>query len=163
MVPSIKYVTLFFLILTSLPLSHFITHPGISPKYVTHLRPPIFLVGLVQKTRTKAPCTNSLSNVRGSFCSGGFCLGVFCLESFVRGGFCPFPLLSEYIRYNSKLNIIFNFRFHMYEFFFKSVTSHALGPPPPVTNCHTFSDPPSSVTYFMEGPFGVVHVIVILT
>ena len=25
--------------------------------------------------------------------------------------------------------------------FFKSVTSHALGPPLPVTNCHTFSDP----------------------
>src|SRR6218665_808145 len=25
--------------------------------------------------------------------------------------------------------------------------------PPPVTNCHTFSDPsPSSVTYFMDGP-----------
>src|SRR6218665_3847993 len=29
-----------------------------------------------------------------------------------------------------------------------------LTPIPPVTNCHTFSDPlPSSVTYFMDGPF----------
>src|SRR6218665_1965897 len=28
-------------------------------------------------------------------------------------GFCPFPLLSEYIRYNRKLNINFNFRFLM--------------------------------------------------
>ena len=28
-----------------------------------------------------------------------------------------------------------------------------LTPIPPVTNCHTFSDPlPSSVTYFMDGP-----------
>ena len=29
--------------------------------------------------------------------------------------------------------------------------------PPPVTNCHTFSDPllPSSVTYFMDGPIGL--------
>ena len=28
-----------------------------------------------------------------------------------------------------------------------------LNPLPPVTNCHTFSDPvPSSVTYFMDGP-----------
>ena len=38
-----------------------------------------------------------------------------------------------------------------------SVTSHALDPPPPVTNCHTFSDPlaPSSVTYFMDGPLGL--------
>ena len=54
---------------------------------------------------------------------------------------CPSPLLSEYMRYNRKLNITFNFRFHMYEFFLKSVISHALGPPPPVTNCHTFSNP----------------------
>src|SRR6218665_3464887 len=73
------------------------------------------------------------------FCSG-VCLGVFCLKGFVRGGFCPSPLLSEYIRYNRKLNITFNFRFHMYEFFLKcDVTcswppplSHLLGPPPPL-------------------------------
>ena len=37
---------------------------------------------------------------------------------------------------------------------FISATSHALDPPSPVTNCHTFSDPsPSSVTYFLDGPF----------
>src|SRR6218665_2688881 len=91
--------------------------------------------------------------VRGGFCSG-VCLGVVCLEGFVRGGFCPSLHLSEYIHYNRKLNITFNFRFHMYEIFFKSVTLHALGPLSPVTNCHTFSDPlaPSSVTYFMDGP-----------
>src|SRR6218665_2145138 len=84
------------------------------------------------------------------FCSG-VCSGVFCLEGFVRGGFCPFPLLSEYIHYNRKLNITFKFRFHMYESFFKSVMSHALGPPSPR---HKLSHllgppPPSSVTYFM--------------
>src|SRR6218665_1342756 len=56
--------------------------------------------------------------------SGGFLSG-----RFRPGGFCPFPLLSEYIHYNRKLNITFNFRFHMYEFFY-SVTSHAFGPPP---------------------------------
>src|SRR6218665_1627772 len=55
--------------------------------------------------------------------------GGFCLEGFVRGGFCSSPLLSEYIHYNRKLNITLNFRFHMYEIFVKSVTSHALGPP----------------------------------
>src|SRR6218665_3261881 len=71
----------------------------------------------------------------------GICLGVFCLEGFVRGGFCPSLVLSEYIHYNRKLNITFIFRFHMYEFFLKSVISHALRPPPSVTNCHTFSDP----------------------
>jgi len=42
---------------------------------------------------------------------------VFSLEGFVRGGFCPFPFLSEYICYNRKvgLNIILNFMFHMYD------------------------------------------------
>src|SRR6218665_3994459 len=86
------------------------------------------------------------------FLFGGLSEG-FLSEGFVRGGFCPSSLLSEYIHYNRKLNITFNFRFHMYEIFLKSVMSHALGPPSPVTNCHTFSDPfPSSVTYFMDGP-----------
>src|SRR6218665_2585216 len=78
-------------------------------KYVTHLRSPRLLVGLVQKTQTKAPCSNFLSIVRGGFCPGGLCLG------FVQGGVCPFPLLSEYICYNRKLKITLNFMFHMYD------------------------------------------------
>ena len=45
------------------------------------------------------------------------------------GGFCPFPLLSEYIRYNRKLSIIFNYSFHMYDNKIKRVMSHALDPP----------------------------------
>src|SRR6218665_2199585 len=84
----------------------------------------------------------------------GVCLGVFCLEGFVRGGFCPSPFLSEYIHFNRKLNITFNFRFHMYGIFLKFDVTCSWTTPPPVTNCHTFSDPsPSSVTYFMDGPF----------
>ena len=77
------------------------------------------------------------------------------------GRFCPgwllsVPVLSEYICYNRKLNITLNFMFRMYDKKIISVTSHALCPPPPVTNCHTISDPsPSSVTYFMDGPFTV--------
>ena len=49
------------------------------------------------------------------FLSGRFCQGVCCLEGFVRDGFCPFPLLSEYmyICYYRKLNITQNFMFHM--------------------------------------------------
>ena len=39
-------------------------------KHVTHLGPPRFLAGLVQKTQTKAPNTNSLSIVRRGFCPG---------------------------------------------------------------------------------------------
>src|SRR6218665_395637 len=120
------------------PLSHFVTHPGTPKKYVTHLRPPNFLVGLVQKIRTKALCTNSLSIVRGVFV-WGICQGVLCLEGFIRGGFCPFLLLSQYICYKRKLNITLNFMFNMYDKKCISVTSHALDPP--VTNCHTYSDP----------------------
>src|SRR6218665_580316 len=79
--------------------------------------------------------------------------GGFLSGRFRPGWILSVPLLSEYIHYNRKLNITFNFRFYMYEIFFKSVTSHALGPLPPVTNCHTFSDPLplSSMTYFMGG------------
>src|SRR6218665_2028103 len=84
----------------------------------------------------------------------GVLSGVFCTEGFVRSGFCPSPLLAEYIHYNRKLNITIKFRFHMHEKNLK-VTSHALGSPPPVTNCHTFFNPlPLSVTYFMDGPKG---------
>src|SRR6218665_4022794 len=87
---SIKYVTLF--------LANFDPLPHDPPPKVRHTsQTPRFLVGLVQKTRTKAPCTNSLSIVR---------------RVFVRGGFCPFPLLSEYICYNRKVNITLNFMFH---------------------------------------------------
>src|SRR6218665_1905432 len=68
------------------------------------------------------------------------CSRRFLSEGFVRVGFCPFPLLSQYICYNRKLNITLNFMFHMYDKFCISVTSHALDPSAPVTNCHTFSD-----------------------
>src|SRR6218665_3269191 len=109
--PSIKYVTL-FLVNFDPPPPVTLCHTSRDPqKYVTHLGPPIF-VGLVQKARTKAPCTNFLLIVRGGFCPGVF---VFCLEGFVRGGFCSFPLLSEYICCNRMLNITLNFMFHMYD------------------------------------------------
>jgi len=97
--------------------------PRPAKKYVTHLGHPPFSVGLVQKTWTKTPCTNSHSIVHGGFCPGVLS-GALSLEGFVRGGFCPFPLLSEYICYNRKFNITLNFKFHMYDkIFFISVTS----------------------------------------
>src|SRR6218665_1737479 len=40
-------------------------------------RNPPFLLGLVQKSRAKAPCTNSLSIVREGFCQGAFFRGAF--------------------------------------------------------------------------------------
>src|SRR6218665_931876 len=145
--PSIKYVTLVLANFKPPPLVT-LCHTYRDPqKYVTHLGPPILLVDLVQKTRTKAPCTNSFSMVRGGFCKG-VCQRVFCLESFVRGGFCPFPLLSEYICLTKKVEHHFNFMFHMYDKKFISVTSRALDPLP----CHKLSPLlglplPSSVTY----------------
>ena len=64
--------------------------------------------------------------------------------------FLSVPLLSEYIRYNRKLNITFNFRFICMKKIEKCDVTCSWTPPP-VTNCHTFSDPsPSSVTYFVD-------------
>src|SRR6218665_2733748 len=88
-----------------LPLSHFVTHPG-TPlrKYVTHLGPPIF-----SRPSTKIPDKSSMYkfylNYSRRFLSGGF----------VRVGFCLFPLVSQYICYNRKLNITLNFMFHRSE------------------------------------------------
>src|SRR6218665_2277032 len=65
--PSLKYVTLFFANFDPPPLSHCVTHP-VTPESTSHISdPPPFLVGLVQKSRTKVPCTNSISIVRGGF------------------------------------------------------------------------------------------------
>src|SRR6218665_2540099 len=54
------------------------------------------------------------SQLFAGFLSGRVCQRVFGLEGFVRGGFCPFLLLSQYICYNKKLNITLNFMFNMY-------------------------------------------------
>src|SRR6218665_2571699 len=45
------------------------------PKYVTHLGPPFFSRPST-KTRTKNPCTNSLSIVCRGFCPGGLSGGL---------------------------------------------------------------------------------------
>src|SRR6218665_1680782 len=83
--PSIKYVTLFLANIDRvdpLPPCHTLSHIT-GPRKVRHTSHPRFLLGLVQKTLTKGPCTNSLSIVRGDFCpgvlslSGRFCPGCF--------------------------------------------------------------------------------------
>src|SRR6218665_3744942 len=112
--PSIKYVTLFLANFDPLPVSHFATHPG-TPKSTSHISDPQFLVGLVQENPDKSPLYKFSLNCSQGFLCGVFCNGVFCLEGFAQGGFCPFPLLSEYICYNRKLNITFNFMFHTYD------------------------------------------------
>src|SRR6218665_2223247 len=136
---SIKYVTLFLANFNSLPLSHFVTHPGTPQKYVTHLGPPRLFSRPSTKPRTKAPCTNSLSIVRGGFCSRGFVRGSFVWKVLSGVVFYPFPLLSEYICYDRKLNSCFICTIKNYKC---DVTcslpppscqklSHLLGLPPP--------------------------------
>src|SRR6218665_2537216 len=66
----------FWPILTPLPLSHFVTHPGTPQKYVTPLGPPRFLVGLVQKPGQKPPVQILYQLLAGVFVRG-----------FVRGSF----------------------------------------------------------------------------
>src|SRR6218665_3480382 len=63
--PSIKYFML-FLANFDPPAPVALWHTSRDPPKVRHTsRTPRFLVGLVQKTRTTAPCTNSLLIVRG--------------------------------------------------------------------------------------------------
>src|SRR6218665_2062222 len=76
--------------------------------------------------------------VRGVFCLGDG-LGFFVWKvssgvTFVRPPFCQNTSITTE-------NITFNFRFHMYEFFLKCDVTCSWTPSPPVTNCHTFSDP----------------------
>src|SRR6218665_2315086 len=91
--PSIKYVTLFLANYDPpLPLSHFVTHPG-TPKSTSHISDPQIFSRPSMKTRRKAPCTNSLSIVRGGFCPGAFVKGsivwnVLSGVVFVRSPFC---------------------------------------------------------------------------
>src|SRR6218665_3581707 len=161
--PSIKYVTLFLANFSPPPSCHTLSHiPGPPRKYVTHLGPPRFLEGLVQKTRTKAPCTNSVSIVRGRFCPGGFGRGSFVWKV-LSGWFLSVPVLSEYTCYIRKLNITLNFMFRMYDKKSISVTSHALYPPLSQTVPPSRTPPqPSSVTYFMDGPY-IIELVFLLT
>src|SRR6218665_4001945 len=128
--PSIKYVTLFLANFDHPSPCHTLSHIPGPPQSTSHISNPRFLVVLVQKNPDKSPMYKfSLTCSRGllSVC---FCQRVFCLEGSVRGGFCPYPLLSECICYIIKFKITLNFMFHMYDKKNLSVTSHALYPLP---------------------------------
>ena len=126
------------------PLCHTSSHiSGPSPPKVRHTSrtpSPIF-----KRPSTKNPDKSPLVQIMSQLFAGVFVRGVFS-ESLLSERFCPgwvlsVPDLSEYICYNRKLNITLNFMFRMYDKKCISMMSHALYPPPPVTNCHTFSDP----------------------
>src|SRR6218665_321208 len=110
--PSIKYVTLF--------LANFYPPPPVTlchtsrdppAKYVTNLGPPRFLVGLVHKTRTKAPCKNSSLNCSWGFLSGGFCQGGLLSGRFYPGWFLSIPLsvrmhlLQQKVKHHFKCHV----------------------------------------------------------
>ena len=101
--PSIKYVTLFLANFD--PPCHTLSHiPGPPPKVRhTSRTPPIFSRPST-KIPDKSPPYKFYLNCSRRFLSG------FCPD-----WFCPFPLLSQYICYNRKLNITLNFMFHMYD------------------------------------------------
>ena len=93
--PSIKYVTLFLANFDPTPPVT-LCHISGPPKSTSHISDPRFLVGLVQKIRTKAPCRlQILSQLFARVFVRGLLAGVFCPEGFVCSGFCPYPLLSE--------------------------------------------------------------------
>ena len=114
------------------------------PESTTHISDPPIFSRPSTKTPHNGPLYKFYLNCSRRFLSGGF----------VRVGFCPFPLLSQYICYNRKLNITLNFMFHIYDknLYKRDVTCS--WPPSPLSQTVTPSrtPSPSSVTYFMDGP-----------
>src|SRR6218665_3667274 len=100
----------FWPILTPSPLSHFVTHPG-TPESTSHISDlHRFLVGLVQTTLTKAPCTNSLSIVHMAFCLGVFLRGSFVWKVlsgvvFVHSPSVIIHLLQQKVKHHLKFHV----------------------------------------------------------
>src|SRR6218665_1358225 len=94
-------------------LSHIPGPPGKKVRHTSRTPFPIFSRPST-KNPDKSPLYKFFLNCSRGFLSRvlseGLLSGRFC-----SGGFCPFPLLSEYICYNRKVNITLNFRFHMYD------------------------------------------------
>src|SRR6218665_2640 len=85
--PSIKYITLFLTKFDPLPC-HTVTHPGTPKKSTSHISDPPFLLGLVQKTRTKAPVQILSQLFVGVFVRGSCVWKVLSGMVFVHSPFC---------------------------------------------------------------------------
>jgi len=94
--PSIKHVTLFLANFDPLPCHTLSRIP--EPPSTSHISDPPFLLGLVQKTRTKTFCTKtSDKNPLYKFslnCSWGYFKGSLVWKVLF-GGFCPFPFCQN--------------------------------------------------------------------
>src|SRR6218665_1015917 len=85
-------------------------HPRTLPKVHHTSWTPRFLVGLVQKIRTKAPCTNSLSIVHEGFCPGASVRGSFVWKVlsgvvFVRTPSVRIHLLQQKVKNHIKFHV----------------------------------------------------------
>src|SRR6218665_1254642 len=98
--PRGYYVTLFLANFDPHSPCHTSSHIPGPPKSTSHISAPRFLVGLVQKTRTKAPCTNSLLIVRGVFVQGALSGVVFVHFPSVR-----IHLLQQKGKHHFKLHV----------------------------------------------------------
>src|SRR6218665_4186843 len=130
----------FWPILTPSPC-HTLSRIPEPPKYVTHLGPHTFFIrpstknsdkNLLNKKLGQKPSVQILSQLFVGFFKGSLVWKVLF-------GVLSVPLLSEY---NRKLNITLNFRFHMYDNFFISVTSQALDPLSPCQKLSHLLGPP---------------------
>ena len=134
----------FWLIFAPSSPCHTSSHiPGPPPESTSHISdpPPIF-----RRPSTKNPDKSPLVQILSQLFTGVFVRGVLSV-GLLSGRFCPgwflsVPVLSEYICYIRKLNITLNFMFRVYDKKYKCDVTCSL-PPPPVTNCHTFLDPPN--------------------
>src|SRR6218665_1904442 len=100
----------YFWPILTLPSPVTLCHTSQDPQVCHTSLTPRFLVGLVQKTRTKAPCTNSLSIVRAGFCPGLLSRGL------LSGRFCPgwFLSISPSVRIHLLQQKVKNhFKFHV--------------------------------------------------
>src|SRR6218665_1927896 len=95
----------------------------------------------------------TMSQLFAGVCVTGFVRGLFMSGRFCPGWFLSVPVLSECICYIRKLNITLHFMFRIHDKkMYKCDVTCSL-PPSPVTNCHLLGPPPpSSMTYFMDGP-----------
>src|SRR6218665_279492 len=96
--PSIKYVVLFLAIFDPLPLPHFVTHPGTTPKRTD---PSPFSVGLVQETRTK-PSVQILSQLFARFFQGVLVWKVLSEVVFVCSPSSKILLLQQRVKHHFK-------------------------------------------------------------
>src|SRR6218665_59789 len=95
---------------------NFLSHIPGPPESTSHISDPhpspIFSRPIVQKTRTKAPCTNSLSIVRIGFCPGALSGGLLS-ERFCPGWFLSVPPSVRIGLHLLQQKVKYHFRFHV--------------------------------------------------